>query len=65
MNVRYLLLDTDGAADLNWDNIAVNQNIPVDIDSITYASTEVPGEYELIIYLRSKVPKPTWKLRTR
>jgi hypothetical protein len=56
--VTYVLTDVDGD-DIRWDNVAQNTEIQVNADSVTLASTEQPGEYELIVRLRSVRPKPT------
>lgn len=56
--VTYVLVDTDGD-DIRWDDVAQNTEIQVNADSVTLASTEQPGEYELIVRLRSVYAKPT------
>lgn len=58
MKVNYFLQDLDGE-ELAWETVAANTEIPVDVDSIMYVSTETPGEYELNVFLRSRVAKPT------
>lgn len=58
MKVRYFLQDADGA-ELRWEAVAENVEIPVEVDSIIYASTETPGKNELTVFLRSRVANPT------
>lgn len=58
MKINYFLQDLDGDK-LRWENVAADTEIPVAVDSIIYASTETPGEYELNVFLRSRVAKPT------
>lgn len=58
MKVNYFLRDLDGDV-IDWDNVAADTDIPVDVDLIIYRSMEQPGEYELNVFLRSRVAKPT------
>jgi hypothetical protein len=51
MKVTYILTDVDGD-DMRWGDVPQNTEILVNADSVMYASTEVPGEYELIIRWR-------------
>ena len=54
----YVFEDVDGEK-LRWEHVKKDAVIPVDVSSITVTTTEVPGDYELVVRLRSCVFKPT------